>query len=286
VVLWPDTFSSYFHPAVARSAVRVMEDAGFRVVVPTESLCCGLTWISTGQLGMARRVLSRSVEVLRPWIEAGTPVVGLEPSCTAVFRADAPELMPDDEDIKRLAGQFLTFSELLLRRAPEGWQPPTLTRAATVQTHCHQHAVTKFDADRELMRRAGIDAEVLDEGCCGLAGNFGFEAGHHALSMEIAELGVLPAVRRTAPDALVLADGFSCRTQIEQGGTGRGALHLAEALALALDGPAPADHPEKAAARPAAPAPGATRLATGAAALAAVGTAAGAAYTLARLRRR
>ncbi|SHN17669.1 FAD-binding and (Fe-S)-binding domain-containing protein [Actinacidiphila paucisporea] len=286
VVLWPDTFSTYFHPSVARSAVRVMEDAGFRVYVPTEAVCCGLTWISTGQLDAAQRVLRRTLAVLRPWIEAGTPVVGLEPSCTAVFRADAPELMPDDEGVKRLAGQFLTFSELLLHRAPEGWRPPVLTRAATVQTHCHQHAVTKFDADRELMRRAGIDADVLDEGCCGLAGNFGFEAGHHELSMEIGELGVLPAVRETAPSALVLADGFSCRTQIEQGGTGRGALHLAEALAMALDGPAPADRPEKAAARPAAPSRAAGRAATGAAALAAAGTALGAAYALARLRRR
>ncbi|SEG95605.1 FAD/FMN-containing dehydrogenase [Actinacidiphila yanglinensis] len=285
VVLWPDTFSTYFHPSVARSAVRVMEDAGFRIAVPTEAVCCGLTWISTGQLDVAQHVLRRTLDVLRPWIEAGTPVVGLEPSCTAVFRADAPELMPDDEDVKRLAGQFLTFSELLLQRAPEGWQPPKLTRAATVQTHCHQHAVTKFDADRELMRRAGIDADVLDEGCCGLAGNFGFEAGHHELSMQIGEAGVLPAVRQTAPDALVLADGFSCRTQIEQGGTGRGALHLAEALAAALDGPAPADRPEKAVARPTAPSPAAARLLTAAAAAAAVGTTGAVVYALARRNR-
>ncbi|WP_084718924.1 FAD-binding and (Fe-S)-binding domain-containing protein [Streptacidiphilus carbonis] len=285
VVLWPDTFSTYFHPSVARSAVRVLEDAGFHVAVPAEAVCCGLTWISTGQLGMAERVLRRTVQVLRPWTEAGTPVVGLEPSCTAVFRADAPELMPDDEDVKRLAGQFLTFAELLLQRAPEDWRPPVLTRAATVQTHCHQHAVTKFDADRELLRRAGVDADVLDEGCCGLAGNFGFEAGHHELSMQIGELGVLPAVRGTAPDALVLADGFSCRTQIEQGGTGRSALHLAEALALALDGPAPADHPEKAVSRPTAPSPQAARLLTGAAAVSTAGAAA-AAYTLVRRLRR
>ncbi|MFF7158925.1 FAD-linked oxidase C-terminal domain-containing protein [Streptomyces sp. NPDC008139] len=265
VVLWPDTFSVYFHPSVARSAVAVLEDAGFRVAVPTEAVCCGLTWISTGQLGIAERVLRRTVGVLRPWIEAGTPIVGLEPSCTAVFRADAPELLPDDEDIKRLASQFLTFSELLVQRAPEGWLPPTLTRAATVQTHCHQHAVTKFDADREVMRRAGIDADVLDEGCCGLAGNFGFEAGHHELSMRIGESGVLPAVRDAAPDALVIADGFSCRTQIEQGGTGRTALHLAEALALGLNGPVPADRPEKAVARDTAPSRTASRLVTAAA---------------------
>ena len=166
-------------------------------------------------------------------------MVGLEPSCTAVFRADAPELMPDDEDVKRLSRQFLTFSEQLLRRAPEKWQPPVLSRAATVQTHCHQHAVTKFDADRELMRRAGIDADVLDQGCCGFAGNFGFEAKRHELSMKIAESGVLPAVRRAAPSALVIADGFSCRTQVEQGDTGRRALHLAEVLALGLAGSPP-----------------------------------------------
>ncbi|SDP11848.1 FAD-binding and (Fe-S)-binding domain-containing protein [Actinacidiphila guanduensis] len=286
VLLWPDTFTTYFHPSIARAAVRVMEDAGFRVAVPTEGVCCGLTWISTGQLGTATRVLRRSVQALRPWIEAGTPVVGLEPSCTAVFRADAPELLPDDEDIKRLAGQFHTFSELLLRHAPQDWQPPTLTRAATVQTHCHQHAVTAFDADRELMRRAGIDATVLDEGCCGLAGNFGFEAGHHELSLRIAEQGVLPAVRQAPPGAMVLADGFSCRTQIEQGGTGRGALHLAEALALALDGPLPAQHPEKAVARPAPPSPGAARLVTAAATATATAAAGAAAYPLLRRLRR
>ncbi len=253
VLLWPDTFSTYFHPAVARSAVRVLEDAGFRVAVPSGPVCCGLTWISTGQLAVAKRVLRRSVAVLRPWIEAGTPIVGLEPSCTAVFRADAPELLSADQDVLRLAQQFRTFSEFLVNDASRGgWQPPRLNRVATVQTHCHQHAVLGFDADRELMRRAGIDADVLDAGCCGLAGNFGFERGHHDISMTIGEQGVLPAVRGSAPDTLVLADGFSCRTQIDQGGTGRGALHLAEALALGVAGPLPADRPEKAVDRPSA----------------------------------
>ncbi|OIK27932.1 FAD-binding oxidoreductase [Streptomyces malaysiense] len=250
VVLWPDTFSNTLHPNVAKSAVRVLEDAGFHVAVPARTVCCGLTWISTGQLATAKRVLRRTLEVLRPYIEAGTPVIGLEPSCTAVFRADAPELMPDDKDVERLARQFHTFSEFLLNSAPEGWRPPSLARTATVQTHCHQHAVMRYDADRELMRRAGIDADVLDAGCCGLAGNFGFERGHHELSMTIAEQGVLPAVREAAPGSLVIADGFSCRTQIEQAGTGRRAMHLAEALALGLDGPAPADHPEKLVPRP------------------------------------
>ncbi|WP_086729848.1 FAD-binding and (Fe-S)-binding domain-containing protein [Streptomyces carpinensis] len=253
VVLWPDTFSAYFHPSIAISAVRVLEDAGFHVAVPTEPVCCGLTWISTGQLTTAEKVLRRTLDVLRPYLDAGTPIIGLEPSCTAVFRADATELMPADQDVQRLAGQVRTFAEQLVHHAPDGWQPPRLARQATVQTHCHQHAIMKFDADRELMRRAHLDADVLDEGCCGLAGNFGFERGHHDVSMAVAEQGVLPSVRAAAPDSLVLADGFSCRTQIEQGHTGRRALHLAEVLALGLDGNLPSEQPERLAVRPAAP---------------------------------
>ncbi|MFD4631170.1 FAD-binding and (Fe-S)-binding domain-containing protein [Streptomyces sp. NPDC058284] len=285
VVLWPDTFSTHFHPAIAKAAVRVLEDAGFHVAVPTRAVCCGLTWISTGQLATAERVLLRTLDVLRPWITAGTPVVGLEPSCTAVFRSDAPELLPDNEDAHRLAKQFRTFSELLVNEAPDGWRPPRLARTATVQTHCHQHAVMKYDADRELLRRAGIEADVLDAGCCGLAGNFGFERDHYGVSMAVGELGVLPAVREAAPDALVLADGFSCRTQIEQGGTGRRAMHLAEALALALDGPLPSDHPEKLSSRPAVP-PWAGRLATASAVSAIGATAAIGVTALARRYRR
>ncbi|MGW2826017.1 FAD-binding and (Fe-S)-binding domain-containing protein [Streptomyces sp. NPDC001443] len=253
VLLWPDTFSNRFHPSVAMSAVRVLEDAGFRVAVPEAPVCCGLTWISTGQLAMAKRVLRRTLRTLRPYLDAGTPVIGLEPSCTAVFRSDAPELLPEEQDVRRLAEQTRTFAEQLVDHAPDGWRPPFLARQAVVQTHCHQHAIMKFDADRELMDRASLDADVLDEGCCGLAGNFGFERGHHEVSMAVGELGVLPAVRAAAPDSLVLADGFSCRTQIEQGGTGRRALHLAEALALALDGPLPSEHPERLARRPSEP---------------------------------
>ncbi|MFI0241120.1 FAD-binding and (Fe-S)-binding domain-containing protein [Streptomyces sp. NPDC016845] len=254
VVLWPDTFSASFHPSIAISAVRVLEDAGFRVAVPTEPVCCGLTWISTGQLPTAKKVLRRTLDILRRYLEAGTPVIGLEPSCTAVFRSDAPELLPEDQDVQRLAAQFRTFAEQLVHHAPDDWRPPRLARQATVQTHCHQHAVMKFDADRELMRRAHLDADVLDEGCCGLAGNFGFERDHYDVSMTVAEQGVLPAVRAATPGALVLADGFSCRTQIEDGGTGRRALHLAEALALALDHPGlPSEAPERLAERPAPP---------------------------------
>ncbi|MDQ0687201.1 FAD/FMN-containing dehydrogenase/Fe-S oxidoreductase [Streptomyces achromogenes] len=286
VVLWPDTFSTYFHPSIAVSAVRVLEDAGFRVAVPTKPVCCGLTWISTGQLPLAQKVLRRTLDVLRPYLEAGTPIIGLEPSCTAVFRSDAPELMPADQDVQRLAGQVRTFAEHLVHHAPEGWQPPQLARQATVQTHCHQHAIMKFDADRELMRRAHLDTEILDEGCCGLAGNFGFERGHHEVSMAVAEQGVLPAVRGAAPDSLVLADGFSCRTQIEQGATGRRALHLAEVLALGLDGTLPAEHPERLAQRPDQPSRTARWATTTAAAVTATAAAAAVGRTVVRVLRR
>ncbi|MFE2676407.1 FAD-binding and (Fe-S)-binding domain-containing protein [Streptomyces hygroscopicus] len=286
VVLWPDTFSTYFHPSVAVSAVRVLENAGFRVAVPDKPVCCGLTWISTGQLAVAKQVLRRTLRVLRPYLEAGTPVIGLEPSCTAVFRADAPELMPADQDIQRLTGQFRTFAEHLVHHAPHGWRPPALARQAVVQTHCHQHAIMKDDADRELMRRAHLVTDVLDEGCCGLAGNFGFERGHHEVSMAIGEQGVLPAVRAAAPGSLLLADGFSCRTQIEQGDTGRGALHLAEALALGLDGSLPSERPERLARRQPGPS-SAARWATtaGAAALTATAVAGAGRAAVRQLRR-
>jgi Fe-S oxidoreductase len=211
------------------TAVDVLESAGFTVAVPTEPVCCGLTCISTGQLGIARRKLQSAVSALRPWIEAGHLVVGLEPSCAAVFRSDAPELLPEDEDVARLCARFVTLAEALVDHAPRSWRPAKLDRTAIVQAHCHQHAVLGFDADRKVMARAGIDAQRLDSGCCGLAGNFGFEAGHYEVSMACAEQALLPAVRNAAPHTLVLADGFSCRTQIYHG-TGRRALHLAEAL--------------------------------------------------------
>ncbi|GAA5127266.1 FAD-binding and (Fe-S)-binding domain-containing protein [Pseudonocardia adelaidensis] len=234
VVLWPDTFTNHFEPHIARAAVDVLEHAGFRVAVPDEPLCCGLTWISTGQLGVARRRLQRTIAALRPWIEAGHLVVGLEPSCSAVFRSDAAELLPEDEDVARLQSRFVTLAEALVHHAPRPWRPERHERAAIVQAHCHQHAVLGFDADVEAMSRAGIDARRLESGCCGLAGNFGFEAGHYDVSMACAEQALLPAVRAADPDTLVLADGFSCRTQIEQGATGRRGMHLAEVLSRSI----------------------------------------------------
>ncbi|MFB6674298.1 FAD-binding and (Fe-S)-binding domain-containing protein [Streptomyces sp. NPDC056390] len=235
VVLWPDSFTNYFQPQVAQAAVLLLEDAGFRVAVPTRPVCCGLTWISTGQLKTAQRMLRRSLDVLQPWIEAETPVIGLEPSCTAVFRSDARDLFPNDEQVQRLQNLTMTLSEALTKQVPlPGWTPPQVDRSAVVQTHCHQHAIMGFGADEELMRRAGIDADVLDSGCCGLAGNFGFEKGHYDVSMACAERVLFPALRAAPQDTLVLADGFSCRTQITQGLTDREPRHLAEVLAAAL----------------------------------------------------
>ncbi|MFF4771776.1 FAD-binding and (Fe-S)-binding domain-containing protein [Microtetraspora fusca] len=227
VLLWPDTFTDNFHPEVGVAAVRVLERAGFTVRLPRAAACCGLTWISTGQLGVARKVIERTLGVLREEIRAGLPIVGLEPSCTAVFRADAAELMPNDLDVRRLRDQTRTLAELL---DEHGVEPPPMDRDVVAQPHCHQHAVMRFDADRRLLEAAGARLTVLDAGCCGLAGNFGFEDGHHAVSMACAEDALLPALRAAPPHALVLADGFSCRTQIEQAQIGRRPIHLAEAL--------------------------------------------------------
>ncbi|MFD0819065.1 FAD-binding and (Fe-S)-binding domain-containing protein, partial [Micromonospora zhanjiangensis] len=234
VVLWPDTFTNHFHPGIARAAVEVLETAGWRVRVPDRPVCCGLTWISTGQLGVAKRVLRHTVDVLRPYLRAGTRVVGLEPSCTAVFRSDAHELFPDDDDVTRLREQTVTLAELLHEHSP-GWQPPRLDGHALIQTHCHQHAVLGTAADQAVLSAAGVDAEFLDSGCCGLAGNFGFEQGHHEVSEACAERVLLPAVRDAADTDVILADGFSCRTQVGQGASdGRSAIHLAELLRAAL----------------------------------------------------
>jgi len=266
VVLWPDTFTNHLAPSIGRAAVEVLEAAGWQVIIPRQPLCCGLTWISTGQLATARRVLQRTVHALAPYLRRGVRVVGLEPSCTAVFRSDARELMPRSRDVQRLRRQTVTLAELLTEHT-DGWQPPQLGGKAIAQTHCHQHAIMGYNADQALLRAAGVDLEVLDAGCCGLAGNFGFEAGHHDVSLACAERALLPAVRDAAPDTLVLADGFSCRTQIEQANTGRTPVHLAELLAAGLhDKPV---HPD----RPAAPgAADYTRLAAAAAGFLGLGT--------------
>ncbi|MEV0345010.1 FAD-binding and (Fe-S)-binding domain-containing protein [Nonomuraea sp. NPDC050680] len=233
VVLWPDSFTTYLSPEVGRAAVRVLEAAGFEVVLPRGQVCCGLTWISTGQLGVAKRVLRHSLGLLDGYLRAGVPVVGLEPSCTAVFRHEAVDLLPGDERAERAKRLTHTLAELLAAYAPD-WRPPDVGGKALVQRHCHQHSVMGFEADSALMRAAGIDAEAPDSGCCGLAGNFGFERGHDEVSRAAGERVLLPAVRAADPATAIVADGFSCRTQIGQC-TDRTALHLAQVLAAALD---------------------------------------------------
>jgi FAD/FMN-containing dehydrogenase/Fe-S oxidoreductase len=232
VLLWPDTFTTYLQPETGLAAVDVLESAGFQVVLPRRSVCCGLTWISTGQLGVARRVLRRTMAALSEELEAGTTIVGLEPSCTAVLRDDAADLLSGHaaELARRAAERTRTLAELL---SATDWQPPEIGREALVQTHCHQHAVMGFSADREVLAAAGVTATVPDSGCCGLAGNFGFERDHYGVSVAAAERVLLPAVREASEDTLIVADGFSCRTQIRQQ-TGREPLHLAQVLRLGI----------------------------------------------------
>lgn len=230
VVLWPDTFTDRFSPEVGRAAVRVLQAAGLRVVLPPGRVCCGLTWVSTGRLDRARRVMRRTVRRMAPVVAAGHPVLVLEPSCAAALRTDLPELLGTGE-AAALAGSVRTFAQVLEEAAP-GWTPPRLDRAVTGQTHCHQHAVLGDAAERRLRARAGLNGS-LASGCCGLAGNFGFERGHYEVSVACAEDRLLPAVRTARPGAAVLADGFSCRTQLAQL-AGVRARHLAELLADGL----------------------------------------------------
>jgi FAD/FMN-containing dehydrogenase/Fe-S oxidoreductase len=227
VVLWVDTFTDHFAPEVGLAAARVLEAAGRSVLVPPASTCCGLTWITTGQLDAARRILGRTVRTLDRAVRGGIPVVGLEPSCTAVLRGDAVELL-DDPAAQRVADGTRTLAELL--GETPGWTPPSLAGVSAVaQPHCHHHAVMGWTTDERLLRDAGASVTRLG-GCCGLAGNWGVERGHHDVSVAIAGQQLLPAVDALPEDGVVLADGFSCRTQLDQLTTRRG-RHLAEVLA-------------------------------------------------------
>ena len=232
VVLWVDTFTNHFTPEVGIAAVRVLEDAGYSVRIPAREVCCGLTWMSTGQVDTARRQLQRSVDALRPAVHENIPVVGLEPSCIAMFRGDGEELLPAEDGEGRLVAHGMrTLAELLGER--KGWQPPDLRHVEGVaQPHCHHHAVMGWRPDEQLLTRAGASVRAVG-GCCGLAGNFGAERGHYDVSVAVAKTALLPAVESMGDGAVVLADGFSCRTQLDHL-SARPGRHLAEVLADAL----------------------------------------------------
>ncbi len=232
VILWPDTFNNYFHPETAIAAVEVLEATGHQVVVPDQSLCCGRPLYDYGFLGQAERLLCTILDTLHPYIDAGIPLVGLEPSCVAVFRDELTNLFPHNENAHRLSKQTFLLSEFLAKKV-ENYQSPRLERKAIVHGHCHHKAIMKMNDEQAILAKLGLDFQVLDSGCCGMAGAFGFEKDHYDVSLKAGERVLLPAVRQADKDTLIIADGFSCREQIAQA-TDRQALHLAQVLHMAL----------------------------------------------------
>jgi FAD/FMN-containing dehydrogenase/Fe-S oxidoreductase len=230
VLLWPDTFNNYFLPDTAKAAVEVLESSGFRVIIPKVNLCCGRPLYDHGMIDRAQALLLRILDELSPEIDAGIPIIGLEPSCVAVFRDELLNLFPHDKRAQALSRQTFLLSEFLeAQNAPL----PHLNRKAILHGHCHQKSIMKMTAEESLLRRLGIDFQSPAPGCCGMAGSFGFERDKYEISQAIGELELLPAVRHVPADWLIIANGFSCREQIAQG-TPRHALHLAEVLQMAL----------------------------------------------------
>jgi FAD/FMN-containing dehydrogenase/Fe-S oxidoreductase len=232
VLLWPDTFNNHFHPETAKAAVAVLEAAGFQVRIPARRLCCGRPLYDLGMLDQAKERLQQILAELRPAIEGGMPLVGLEPACVAVFRDELVNLFPDDELAQRLSRQTYFFSEFWMQKAPE-FAFPKLEKKALLHGHCHQKALADIASEKALLDKLGLDVQVLDSGCCGMAGSFGFERDKADVAAQIGELVLLPAVRQAEPDTLIVADGFSCREQIAQL-TERRALHTADVLFTAL----------------------------------------------------
>src|SRR5699024_4762969 len=228
VVLWVDSFSDSLSPEIALDAITVLEAAGCDVAIAEPGICCGLTLISTGQLTAAKQQLANTVEVLNPYVEAGYTVVGLEPSCTATLRSDLLQPLPQDPAAEAICNQVNTAPALLTIL---DWEPPQLNRKLLAQPHCHQYAIMGFETDQKLLEKLGCDVEI-SSGCCGLAGNFGMEQGHYDVSVKIAEDGILKKIDES-PDRDVLADGFSCRTQITDL-DGTSTKHLVQIIAEQL----------------------------------------------------
>ena len=233
VILWPDTFNNYFFPSTVQAGLEVLESLGFEVIVPEVNLCCGRPLYDYGMLDLAKKLLAKILNALRPQIRAGIPVVGLEPSCVAVFRDELVNMFPNDEDARRLSKQTFSISEFIDKKAPH-FAPSIPFRAkALVHGHCHQKALIKMDSVERVLTKLGVDFAILDSGCCGMAGGFGFEKTHYDISVKVGETVLLPAVRNAASDTLIIADGFSCREQISQC-TNRKATHMAEVVREAM----------------------------------------------------
>lgn len=235
VMLWADTFNNYFRPSTAMAAARLLEAAGYEVIVPSEPLCCGRPLYDWGYLDEAKALWEQSFKSLRETIASGIPIIGLEPACTAAFKDELVGLFPDRDEAKRLSKQVIQFGDFVAHNF-DRFPPPKTGGSAIVQAHCNHHAVIGFGTEMELLSRLGLDVERPPQGCCGMAGAFGFAKETYEVSQLIGERVLLPAVREAPEDVLILADGFSCREQIEQG-SGRATLHIAELLAERMLGP-------------------------------------------------
>src|SRR5580658_3583480 len=234
VVLFPDTFNNFFEPQVAIAAVEVLECAGFRVIVPRSRLCCGRPLYDQGMLERAALRLSEVQDALDPFVAVGIPIVGLEPSCILTFRDELPSLFPEDPRAKAIASSVFLLDEFLVREAPD-FAPPQLHQKIIVQGHCHQKAIAGLGAEMALLSRAaGAQPEALDAGCCGMAGAFGYDRDHFEVSKLIGARVLIPAINNAPPDAIIVADGFSCRSQIRHFCPSRTPMHLAEVLNLQL----------------------------------------------------
>lgn len=230
VLLWPDTWNNYFHPQALHAAAQVLGDAGYVASVPKKHICCGRPLYDFGFLDQARSYLRRILDSFEPQIRAGIPVVMLEPSCASVFRDELINFFPNDDRAQRLSRQTVMLSEVLAR-STNNWKPPALPgRNIVVHGHCHQKALMTMNDEVTLLRQTGAQVHLLDAGCCGMAGPFGFEADKYVVSQTLAERVLLPAVRAAGRDDLLVSNGFSCREQISQN-TRRRAVHLAEVLA-------------------------------------------------------
>jgi Fe-S oxidoreductase len=231
VILWVDTFNEHFSPEVATAATHVLTRLGYEVVLPRKRLCCGRPLYDYGLLDEARALLRQAVDELAEDILAGVPVVGLEPGCLSVFKDELLKQLPDDATAKRLASQTFLFSDFVAR-VDFPW--PQLNTDVVVHGHCHQKAVFGMKGEAALLDKLGVRWSLLDTGCCGMAGSFGFNAQHYDLSMKIGEDKLLPMVRDAGPETIVVTNGFSCREQIQQG-AGRHTLHIAQLADKALE---------------------------------------------------